>query len=151
MAAHGGGSRPVSGTTELAASLRLVIGRLSRRLRQHAIGGLTVSQVSALASIERYGPLPLGRLAKVEGVAPPSLTRVVVRLEELGLVDRQADPADARSAVVQTTQAGRDALSTIRSERTAFLSHVLEQLDEEERRILAKAVVVLARIIDQSS
>src|SRR3954464_5964760 len=77
---------------DLAGNLRLVIGRLGRRLRQHAIGGLSPSQISALVSVEGNGPMALGSLARIEGVAPPTITRVATRLEELGLLSRRADP-----------------------------------------------------------
>src|SRR5690348_9925823 len=90
-------------TAELAAEIRLLVGRLARRLRQEATAGLTPSQLSALASIERLGPLQLGDLARVESVAPPTLTRAIARLEEDGMVRRRPDPSDGRAVLVEAT------------------------------------------------
>ena len=72
---------PAQVDEELAARLRLSATRLARRLRQEADAGLTPSQLSALAVIEREGPLTLGALADHEKVAPPSITKVVAKLE----------------------------------------------------------------------
>src|SRR5207244_4440316 len=80
----------------LAADLRLVVGRLSRRLRQHGESGVTASLLSAMWAIERLQPVTLGDLADAERVQPPTLTRLVVRLEEMGLVVREAEPTDRR-------------------------------------------------------
>src|SRR5881227_1051032 len=94
---------------ELAAKLRLLVARLARQLRQHAAGGLTPSQLSALSTINDLGPLRLGELAVQEGVAPPTVTRVVGVLVDAGLVERKGDPDDARSARVAMTDGGREA------------------------------------------
>src|SRR5207248_11562840 len=93
--------------TDLAARLRLAITRLARRLRQQAEGEVTPSQLSALSSVERLGPVTLGELAAVERVQPPSMTRIVAGLEEAGLVARKVDERDRRIARVPTTVAGQ--------------------------------------------
>src|SRR3954463_13173220 len=84
----------------LAARLRLVITRTARRLRQQAGTDLGPSQLSALASVERHGPLTPSELARIERIQRPSATRIVARLEEAGLVERVADPTDRRSFTV---------------------------------------------------
>lgn len=134
---------------DLAAELRLAVGRLSRRLRQHAVGGLSPSQVSALASLDRHGPMPMGHLSRHEAVSAPTMTRVVDRLEELGLVARRADPGDARSTVVAITNAGRRALGRLRHERTAFLARRLAAFDDEEVAALAAALPALRRLAEE--
>ncbi len=82
---------PEGSDAELAARMRLAILRLSRRLRQQVAGGVTSSQVSALATVERLGTPTLGELASSEQVQPPSMTKIVVALEAAGLVARQED------------------------------------------------------------
>ena len=95
-----------SADAELATAIRLLGGRLVRRLRQQATGGLTLSQLSSLSSIDRHGPLHLGELARIESVAPPTLTRVVAHLEQGGLVRRRADAADRRAVLVEVRLIG---------------------------------------------
>jgi DNA-binding MarR family transcriptional regulator len=133
---------------ELAADLRLAVSRLSRRLRQHAVGGLSPSQVSALASLDRHGPVPMGRLSRLEGVSAPTMTRIVDRLELQGLVTRRADPGDARSAVVELTDEGAGSLARLRHERTAFLAQRLSGLDAADRAAVTAALPALRRLAD---
>src|SRR2546429_2148610 len=74
--------------------LRVALARLARRLRKHELAGLTPTQLAALATVERSGPMRLGDLAAAEGIAPSTLTRLVTALEESGLVRRPAQPRD---------------------------------------------------------
>src|SRR6516162_7929014 len=82
------------------ARLRVAIARLSRWLRRHELAGLTPTQLSALATVDRIGPLRLGDLAAAEGIAPSTLTRLVTVLEERGYVERCPVPGDARASTL---------------------------------------------------
>src|ERR1700691_5783646 len=97
---------------ELVARLRMATVRLYRLLRQHADpnSGLSQTLISALATVARCGPVTLGRLAELERVQPPSITRIGAQLEERGLVVRHVDPADRRIARVRVTPAGTQIL-----------------------------------------
>jgi DNA-binding MarR family transcriptional regulator len=129
--------------SEVAARLRLSATRLARRLRQQAEAGLTPSQLSALAVIDRYGPLTLGSLADHERVAPPSVTKVVHKLEADGLVLRTADATDRRIAWVATSPAGAALLDQTRRRKTAWLAARIGVLDEDALARLAAALDVL--------
>ena len=133
----------VSSPPEMAARLRLSATRLARRLRQESGAGLTSSQLSALAVIERHGPLTLGALAEHEGVAPPSITRVVTRLEAEGLVVRQADSDDRRVARVTLSARGAALIAESRRRKTAWLTGRIAALDHGQRQRLADALDVL--------
>src|SRR6266536_3478617 len=102
---------------DLVESLRLAVGRLARRLRQQNEGEITASQFFVLNTIAHYGPITLGKLASVERLRPPSVTRMVAFLEESGLVLRRADTDDRRISRVEVTDLGRDLLA--RSHRGA--------------------------------
>ena len=128
---------------EIAARLRLSATRLARRLRQESGAGLTSSQLSALAVIERHGPLTLGAVAEHEGVAPPSITRVVGRLEADGLVVRHTDPDDRRVARVTVSGRGAALLAGSRRRKTAWLTSRIAGLDPDGHRRLAAALAVL--------
>jgi DNA-binding MarR family transcriptional regulator len=132
---------------EIAARLRLSATRLARRLRQESSAGLSPSQQSALAVIANHGPLTLGALADLERVAPPSITKVVSKLECDGLVTRTPDPADRRVCRVATSPAGEALLEETRRRKTAWLTARISQLDAERQRRLADALDVLDEII----
>lgn len=140
-------TEPLATSTDFADRLRLAVTRLARQLRRHSDIGASPTQVSALATIERRGPLTLGELADCEGVKPPTITAAVNRLEQQGLVERQPDPEDGRIARVVVTREGRKLLARNRSRKTAFLAQRLAALDDDERARLASAVDVLERVL----
>jgi DNA-binding MarR family transcriptional regulator len=134
--------------TDLAARLRLAVTRLARRLRQQAEGEVTPSQLSALSSVERLGPLTLGELAGVERVQPPSMTRIVAGLEEAGLVARTVDERDRRIARVQTTVAGQRFLERSRGRKNAYLAARIRTMNTEDRAVLARAAALLEHLLE---
>jgi DNA-binding MarR family transcriptional regulator len=142
-------TEPLETPTDSADRLRLAVTRLARQLRRHSDTGASPTQISALATIERRGPLTLGELADGEGVKPPTITAAVNRLEQQGLVERQPDPEDGRIARVVVTREGRRLLARNRSRKTAFLAQRLAALDDDDRAKLAAAVGVLERILEQ--
>src|SRR5919198_4811324 len=123
----------------LAAHLRLVITRTARRLRQQGGTDLGPSQLSALASVERHGPLTPSELARIERIQRPSATRIVSRLEDAGLVERVADPADGRSFTVSATAEGAALMNKLRTRKNAYLARRLRGLGSEELEALARA------------
>ena len=128
--------------------LRVALARLSRRLRRHELAGLTPTQLAALATIGKTGPMRLGDLAAAEGIAPSTLTRLVTALEEAGYVRRCADPSDARASTLTITAHGQDALERIRTETTLMLTASLELLTPEQRSTLAAALPVLEQLAE---
>jgi DNA-binding MarR family transcriptional regulator len=135
---------------EMTSRLRMVVARLSRRLRQEANEGATPSQLAALATVERHGPITLGDLAGHERVRPPTMTRIVAGLEETALVRRDIDPADRRVARVSITPEGTRLLARSRTRKDAFLASLLDQLGEEDIAIVEAAVPILERLIEES-
>lgn len=129
-----------------AGSLRLAVLRLSRRLRQEAVGDITPSQLSALTSVAKHREVSLGELAAIERVAPPSMTRIAGRLEEQGLVARRTDSADRRVSKVAVTAAGLELLAETRHRRDAFLAARLAELTDEECEAVVAAIPILERI-----
>ena len=131
---------------ELASRLRLVVMRLSRRLRQHAPGDITPSQMSALATVVVEGRITLSGLAEAERVQPPSITRVVDVLVGRGLVTRTPSREDRRVAWVEPTAAGRELIEAVRRERDAYLAQRLRTLSADDRAVLARAAVLLEQL-----
>jgi DNA-binding MarR family transcriptional regulator len=133
----------------LAAHLRLAVTRTARRLRQEAGGGLSPTLSAALASIERHGPLTPSELAARERVQRPTATRLIAGLEERGLVGRTADPGDRRSSLIAVTPEGAALLRELRTRKDAFLARRLRDLPAEDRDTLARAAVLLERLLEE--
>ena len=140
-----GASEPV-----VAARLRLVVMRLARRLRQQASAGVTPSQLAALSSIERLGPLTLGELSSVERVRPPTMTRIVSGLEDVQLVTRERDPHDRRVARVRLTPQGQRFVQQSRTRKDAYLAAHLRSLTPTELTTLDEAASILERVMEDA-
>jgi DNA-binding MarR family transcriptional regulator len=132
----------------LANALRSSVMRLARRLRQMRDDAwdLTSNQLSAMSVLLNHGDLPMGELAALEKMQPPSMTRIVNGLEERGLVTRQADPHDRRSARVSLTGPGRQILLADRRRRDQWLAVRLAELEPAERDVLRHAVAILEKV-----
>ncbi len=133
---------------DLSPRLRLAITRTARRLRQEADAGLSPSLTAALSTVERHGPLTPSRLAEIERIQRPTVTRLIATLEKDGLVEREADPDDGRSCYVQITKEGSALVKKLRSRKNAYLSKRLRHLDDDELETLERATAILERILE---
>src|SRR3954452_19207987 len=136
---------------DVAGHLRLVVARTARRLRQEAGADLSPSMISALASIDRHGPITPSELAAHERVQRPTATRVLARLEALGLIDRAPDPADRRSSLISASPEGRTLLRRQRSRKDQYLARRLAALDADEVGTLARPPSFLERMLDEEA
>lgn len=140
---------PDAATSELSdlddavARLSVALGRLTRVLRRGSNTGLGPGSVSALATLVTHGPMRLGDLAAREGVAPPTLTRIVANLEDNGLVARHPDPDDGRATRVQATPAAHEVITGLGSTRFAHLHARISALPGDQREVLLSAVPVI--------
>ncbi|SDO98925.1 DNA-binding transcriptional regulator, MarR family [Actinopolyspora xinjiangensis] len=130
----------------LASRLRIAVVRLNRRLRAQTESNVTLSQMSALACLWRNGPLAPRELAASEGVQPPSMTRVIAALEDLGYVRRRQHPTDGRQAIVALTEAGNERMEQEVSVREQWLDQRLAELTDQERDTLSSAARILERM-----
>jgi len=124
----------------LATDFERIVG-LFRSLT--AAGGLSMTAATTLASIERFGPQRLTMLAAREGVTQPAMTQLISRLEDAGLVRREASQEDGRVVLVAVTDEGRATLARRRASRTERLAHILSQFAPEHRAQLASALPAL--------
>jgi DNA-binding MarR family transcriptional regulator len=132
----------------LAPRLRWAIARMARRLRQESGTDLGPSQVAALATVERHGPLSPSELADRERIKRPTATRIVGHLEDAGLVQRVKDPEDGRSSILSVTAEGRAVLRRLRERKTAYLAKRLADMDAEDRRTLERAAELLEGMLE---
>jgi len=146
-----GAARPASAAEcrpgTLAGELRVALVRSVRRLRlERSSEEITDGQYSVLAALSKLGPLTPGDLAEREHVQPPSMTRTVARLVEVGLVSRAEHPTDRRQVLVTITEAGEREVRETRRRRDAWLAQRLAALTPAERATLAEAAEILRRI-----
>jgi len=133
---------------QLAGRLRLAVARTARRLRQEADAGLSPTLTSALATLDRHGPLTPSRLAEIERIQRPTATRIVAKLEAAGLVARETDASDGRSFRVTVSPDGARLLKQVRSRKNAYLAKRLRALEEDELATLERATEILERMLE---
>jgi DNA-binding MarR family transcriptional regulator len=125
----------------LAAGIAAVLERLIGLFRSLSPpSGLSLTAAATLATLERFGPCRLTWLAAREGVTQPAMTQLIARLQEAGLVDRAADPADGRVVRVRLTAEGRATLAGRRAVRAERLAGLLAGLSPDERAGLTAAL-----------
>jgi DNA-binding MarR family transcriptional regulator len=139
-------------TAEIAAALRLAVGRIVRKVRQakDSVGNVALSEGSVLARLDRDGADFPGSLAALEGVRPQAMAATLAALEERGLIGREQDPSDGRRTVVTVTDAGRRIVADRRSVSVRGMTAALEQhFTPAERKQLSAVVPLLDRLADR--
>ena len=131
--------------TEIAARLAAAVGRINRRARTDS-AALGYGIVSALATIQREGPLRPGDLSRIEVVTKPTMTRILTELEQRGFIEREADPRDGRAFMVTATPEGIAAVERARSDRTGIVAELIAELPEPDVDAIAAALDALERV-----
>ena len=140
-------SRTTLDTAALAHDLRLAVMRFSRRLRNQRVDqSVTLTHLAALSTLKRHGAMSPGELAGHERVQPPSMTRIVVALEGMGLVTRSPHPTDGRQVVIDLTPAAEELLTAEARAREAWLSERLQELSSEDRDVLREAAAIMDKL-----
>lgn len=142
-------NRERTGSAELALAAGLArVVSLMRSL--DAPREVSLTSMSTLATLERFGPCRLTELSVYEGVTQPAMTQVVSRLEHAGLAGRGSDPADGRVVRVCITEAGHAALARRRAAQAERLAALLAELPAEDRAALEGALPALDHLTSRA-
>ncbi|WP_431233677.1 MarR family winged helix-turn-helix transcriptional regulator [Mycolicibacterium psychrotolerans] len=140
------------GDLRLASDLSLAVMRLARQLRfRRPESPVTLSQLSALATLAKDGAMTPGALAVRERVRPPSMTRVIASLADLGLVVRTSHPSDGRQVLVAVSDAGAALVDSERRASQEWLRNRLATLNSDERDILLRAADLMTVLVDEDA
>lgn len=134
---------------DLASHLRPALLRLTRLVRLQRVDmSVTLTQLSAMATLSKRGAMTAGELAAFEKVQPPSMTKVLANLEEHGFVTRAVSPGDRRQMIIAITASGEELLESERRSRDAWLSQRLAMLTADERALLRDVVPIFEKLAD---
>ncbi|MCX2928695.1 MarR family transcriptional regulator [Mycobacterium sp. CVI_P3] len=140
------------GDQRLAGDLSLAVMRLARQLRfRRPESPVTLSQLSALATLAKDGAMTPGALADRERVRPPSMTRVIASLADLGLVVRTSHPDDGRQVLIAVSDAGADLVANERRASQEWLLNRLANLGRDDRDILLRAADLMSGLVDEDA
>ncbi|MEV6561139.1 MarR family transcriptional regulator [Nocardia sp. NPDC051756] len=135
----------------LAGELSLAVVRLTRHLRgRRADSQISLTQLSALATLARDGAMTPGALAARERVQPPSMTRVIASLTDLGMVERKPHPTDGRQIIVSLSEAGNALIADETHAREAWMTEQLSGLTDNQIDVLTQAVGIMKQIVAES-
>jgi DNA-binding MarR family transcriptional regulator len=135
-------------TTDLANELRPILVRLGRKLRKETTHlGITGGQATLLWQISEKPGIGLRELAELEGIATPTASGLVDRLERAKLIERVRSDTDRRRVGLTSTPAGRRLLQAVRARRTVWLAERLERLSPSERAAIESALQPLASLL----
>jgi DNA-binding MarR family transcriptional regulator len=138
-------------TRTLASDLSLAVVRLTRHLRgRRTDSQVSLTQLSALASLSADGPMTPGALAAKERVQPPSMTRVIASLAELGLVVRTPHPTDGRQIIVSLSDPGQALVTDETSAREKWMNDRLAALDDSQIAVLRESVEIISSMVSDS-
>ena len=112
--------------------------------------GVSPPRLSALSVVVFAGPIGIGALAATEGVAAPTMSRLVDGLERDDLIQRGPDPDDARGVLVRATAKGRRVLMTGRRHRLEALARGLADLSKDELAAIAVGAELIERVTRES-
>ena len=136
---------------KLASDLAIAVVRLTRHLRgRRSASPVSLTQLSALATLNSEGPMTPGAIAARERVQPPSMTRVIASLADLGLVEREPHPTDGRQVIVTLSQSGTDVVVDAANAREEWLRVQLKRLDDDQMATLRDAIGIIEAIVAES-
>jgi DNA-binding MarR family transcriptional regulator len=135
---------------QLAGVLFVGLGLVRRRLRQQKVpGDLSFPETAALARLDRDGPATSAELARQEQISPQSMGATLSALQDRGLIERSADPADGRRVVLTMTDGGKSALQNRRRARVDQLAQGLVGFTADELDVLQSAAPLIERLARQ--
>jgi DNA-binding MarR family transcriptional regulator len=129
----------------VAGDLRVVLGRLVRRLRREY--SFPISHAAVLSRLDLEGPQTTSALARAERMRPQSMAQTLSELQSEGFLARRPDPRDGRRTLIELTPSGRERLREERRRREGWLTEaILRELTPGEQRTLVDALPLLERI-----
>lgn len=130
----------------LAGELRSVCMRISRRARFENAAAIAPHQFSVLAKLDTGSSTPR-RLAELECVSAPSMTRTLTGLEARNALRRATDPDDRRQVVVTITDEGRGLLREVRRSRDEWMLERIRSLSDDDCAVLREAQRILQGVV----
>jgi DNA-binding MarR family transcriptional regulator len=141
-------AEPPRPSTALANELRPILVRLARELRKETSHlGITGGQATLLWQVAENPGIGLRALAELEGIATPTVSGLIDRLQRAGLVTRERSQTDRRRIGLTITPAGSELLVAVRARRTVWLADRLERLQPAARAAIAAALDPLHGLI----
>lgn len=139
--------RPNASMEAAVSELTAAVGQLLRRLRSEMSSDeLNLSQLSALARLDRHGAMTTADLARAESMKPQSMGAILASLEQEGLVEREPHPSDGRQILFALTAEGTEIRRKRGIAKREWLLAAMATLEPAELRTLIDAIPLIKRL-----
>jgi DNA-binding MarR family transcriptional regulator len=129
--------------------LSLAVGQIIRRLRTEGNPDeLGLSQLGALARLDKNGPMTNADLARADGMKPQSMSAILVGLEQEGLVERRPHPTDGRQILFAISAAGAEVRRKRGIAKRNWMTAAMSELEPDEFKTLVAAIPLLKRLVE---
>jgi DNA-binding MarR family transcriptional regulator len=128
----------------LPSRAAIIVRLLVRQVRSREISRTEMEVLSIL----REDPRRITELAELEGIAQPTMTLLVQRLQQRGWVRREGLPEDGRVVMISLTEAGCAAQQKFRAQFLAAMRSDLQELSDQQLQALSAATETLSSFVD---
>ncbi len=138
-------------STELSSSLRSVVSALYKRLRKqmYSVDTYSMTEIDTIRHLVRNASLLPSELAGLARIKTQSMSQILKKLEEQGVITRTPSQDDKRKVYVSLTPFGRKMVEQTKYDREEWLKGIIDQsLTESEKEILLKALPVLYKLVE---
>ncbi len=138
-------------STELSSSLRSVVSALYKRLRKqmYSVDTYSMTEIDTIRHLVRNASLLPSELAGLARIKTQSMSQILKKLEEQGVITRTPSQDDKRKVYVSLTPFGRKMVEQTKYDREEWLKGIIDQsLTESEKELLLKALPVLYKLVE---
>ncbi|MFS0715343.1 MarR family transcriptional regulator [Microbacterium sp. 2P01SA-2] len=135
--------------TDSVIRLMSASSRFNRAVARRVENSAAAGTWRALAALDELGPTRVSDLAEWQRVSQPTMTTLVRRMEQEGLVGRMPDPEDGRASLVSITDEGRLQFEAFRSQALDVTRPAWERLSAADRSTLGRAAELLAALLEE--
>ena len=138
-------------STELSSSLRSVVSALYKRLRKqmYSVDTYSMTEIDTIRHLVRNASLLPSELAGLARIKTQSMSQILKKLEEQGVITRTPSQDDKRKVYVSLTPFGRKMVEQTKYDREEWLKGIIDQsLQESEKELLLKVLPVLYKLVE---
>jgi DNA-binding MarR family transcriptional regulator len=137
--------------TALSSSLRSVISALHKGLRKqmYSVNAYSMTELETIGHLNRNASLLPTELAALARITTQSMSQILKKFEEQGIIKRTPSREDKRKVGISLTAAGKKMVEKTKNDKDEWLKNILlKSLTDKERELLARALPVLNKLIE---
>jgi DNA-binding MarR family transcriptional regulator len=138
-------------TTELSSSLRAVVSSLHKGLRKQAdsVKEYSMTEVETISHLFRSSPLLPTELAGLTRITTQSMSQILKKMEQQGIIKRTPSKKDRRKVYISLTPFGKKMVEKVKYDKDEWLKGAIEKaLTAKEKELLEKVLPLLNKLVE---